>query len=244
MDTDLDARMGGAAGTNLQSNNCPSSGAGGTAACSASYLDIHLTAQSTAYLEVRITQRCVKIWIALIWSNQGTWVWTADHDMDSSSQSQISIYAGRGILSESKGPVWLIGTCMALFRRFVSRKLIFPLSSMYEFPIMQVSWPEVTFFFLAEHHVEYQYNIVNAANHYMGLIQTETVRQFHHFAFLHWLNFSVLLSAVLPAEPRSSFAFQHQHNSQWSNAILWHAICMGSFHQKLSKHPCLWRWFI
>lgn len=28
----------------------------------------------------------------------------------------------------------------------------------------------------SEHHVIYQYNIHNASNHYMGLIQTETVR--------------------------------------------------------------------
>ncbi len=27
----------------------------------------------------------------------------------------------------------------------------------------------------SEHHAMYQYNLVNAANHYMGLIQTETV---------------------------------------------------------------------
>ena len=27
----------------------------------------------------------------------------------------------------------------------------------------------------AEHHVIYQYNLVNAADHYMGLIQTESV---------------------------------------------------------------------
>ena len=27
----------------------------------------------------------------------------------------------------------------------------------------------------AEHHVLYQYRLVNAANHYMGLIQTESV---------------------------------------------------------------------
>ena len=28
---------------------------------------------------------------------------------------------------------------------------------------------------IAEHHVLYQYHLVNAANHYMGLIQTESV---------------------------------------------------------------------
>lgn len=33
----------------------------------------------------------------------------------------------------------------------------------------------------AEHHAFYQYNIVNAANHYMGLIQTETVGFFLFF---------------------------------------------------------------
>jgi hypothetical protein len=30
---------------------------------------------------------------------------------------------------------------------------------------------------LAEHHVFYQYMLRNAKNHYMGLIQTETVRR-------------------------------------------------------------------
>jgi glucan 1,3-beta-glucosidase len=41
---------------------------------------------------------------------QGTWVWLADHDLDGDSVSQISIFGGRGILSESEGPVWMIGT--------------------------------------------------------------------------------------------------------------------------------------
>ena len=41
---------------------------------------------------------------------QGTWVWLADHDLDLPGQGQVSLYSGRGILSESQGPVWLIGT--------------------------------------------------------------------------------------------------------------------------------------
>ena len=41
---------------------------------------------------------------------QGTWVWTADHDIDTTGSSQISVFTGRGILSESTGPVWFIGT--------------------------------------------------------------------------------------------------------------------------------------
>lgn len=42
---------------------------------------------------------------------QGTWVWLADHDIDGDGSTQVQIYSGRGILSESAGPVWLIGTC-------------------------------------------------------------------------------------------------------------------------------------
>ncbi|KAJ7837009.1 exo-beta-1,3-glucanase [Mycena olivaceomarginata] len=115
---DSHIRLGGTAGTNLQASQCPSSGSGGTTNCMAAYAGLHLTASSSVYLE-------------------GTWVWLADHDLDSSGQTQISLYSGRGILSESAGPVWFIGTA-------------------------------------AEHHTLYQYNLVNAATHYMGLIQTET----------------------------------------------------------------------
>ncbi|KAG1854267.1 hypothetical protein F4604DRAFT_1591313 [Suillus subluteus] len=56
------------------------------------YLGIYLTSGSSAYLE-------------------GTWVWTADHDLDTPGSSDISIFTGRGIFSGSQGPVWLIGTC-------------------------------------------------------------------------------------------------------------------------------------
>ncbi|THV07925.1 exo-beta-1,3-glucanase [Dendrothele bispora CBS 962.96] len=114
---DSHIRLGGAAGTQLETN-CPASGAGGTTNCFAAFMALHLTQGSTAYLE-------------------GTWVWLADHDMDGDGTTQIAIYSGRGILSESAGPVWMIGTA-------------------------------------SEHHTLYQYNLVNAKSHYMGLIQTET----------------------------------------------------------------------
>ncbi|KAK7449683.1 hypothetical protein VKT23_013156 [Stygiomarasmius scandens] len=113
---DSHIRLGGAAGTQLQTN-CPTSGANANN-CFAAFLALHLTSGSTAYLE-------------------GTWVWLADHDLDSAGGTQISIFSGRGILSESAGPVWMIGTA-------------------------------------SEHHTLYQYNLINAQNHYMGLIQTET----------------------------------------------------------------------
>ncbi|KAJ6547049.1 exo-beta-1,3-glucanase [Mycena capillaripes] len=114
---DSHLRLGGAAGTDLQTN-CPIDGSGGFDNCYAAFLALHLTPSSSAYLE-------------------GTWVWLADHDLDGNGATQISLYSGRGILSESAGPVWMIGTA-------------------------------------SEHHTLYQYNLVGAKNHYMGLIQTET----------------------------------------------------------------------
>jgi glucan 1,3-beta-glucosidase len=39
-------------------------------------------------------------------------VWLADHDLDGDGSSQITLFSGRGILSESAGPVWMIGTGM------------------------------------------------------------------------------------------------------------------------------------
>jgi len=37
-------------------------------------------------------------------------VWLADHDLDIAGEAQISLYSGRGIYSESQGPVWMVGT--------------------------------------------------------------------------------------------------------------------------------------
>ncbi|THG98774.1 hypothetical protein EW026_g3453 [Hermanssonia centrifuga] len=109
--------IGGIAGSGLQAAQCPSSGSGGNS-CFADYLGLHLTSGSSAYIE-------------------GMWVWLADHDLDTPGSAQITLYSGRGVLSESQGPVWLIGTA-------------------------------------SEHHVNYQYFLRGAANHYIGLAQTET----------------------------------------------------------------------
>ncbi|TBU39254.1 beta-1,3-glucanase [Dichomitus squalens] len=81
--------LGGKDGTNLQASQCPTSTSTGNNNCFAAFLGLHLTAQSSAYLE-------------------GLWVWTADHDLDSGPQ--LNLWTGRGIMSESQGPVWLIGT--------------------------------------------------------------------------------------------------------------------------------------
>ena len=103
-------------------------------------MGLHLTTSSSAYLE-------------------GLWVWTADHDIDSGPQ--INIWSGRGIMSESQGPVWMVGT-----------------ASEYRLPVSLVRLRTGCSYrgTVGEHNIIYQYYLFNAVNHYMGLIQTETVR--------------------------------------------------------------------
>ncbi|THH06760.1 hypothetical protein EW145_g3870 [Phellinidium pouzarii] len=86
---DSHIRLGGALGTDLDSSSCPATTTTGSN-CISSFLALHLTAASSAYLE-------------------GTWVWQADHSLDLDF-AQVSVYSGRGILSQSAGPVWMIGT--------------------------------------------------------------------------------------------------------------------------------------
>jgi len=84
-------RIGGAEGSLLQADDCPAGSANATS-CAAASLAFHMTSGSSGYFEA-------------------TWVWTADHDIDSgAAQTQLSVYSGRGILIESKGPTWLYGT--------------------------------------------------------------------------------------------------------------------------------------
>jgi glucan 1,3-beta-glucosidase len=130
---DSHIRLGGAKGTNTDVKTCPS----GTkdVKCTAAYLSMHLTATSSAYLE-------------------GTWVWAADHDMEDTAQGQTSVFAGRGILSESAGPMWFIGTASehhALYQYSLGMWL------------RSVAPSECL-----------PFHAVGAKNHYMGSIQTET----------------------------------------------------------------------
>lgn len=47
-----------------------------------------------------------------------TWVWLADHDLDGDGYTQITLYSGRGIYSESAGPVWMIGAGTFSFKLY------------------------------------------------------------------------------------------------------------------------------
>ncbi|KAI8649290.1 hypothetical protein NCS57_01465700 [Fusarium keratoplasticum] len=83
-------RVGGAAGSNLQTPDCAKSTGSVDPKCKAASMLLHLTSGSTAYLE-------------------NVWAWVADHDIDDPKQTQISVYAARGILIESQR-AWLWAT--------------------------------------------------------------------------------------------------------------------------------------
>jgi glucan 1,3-beta-glucosidase len=90
---DSHVRIGGSLGTKLDSINCPTTqGANPKPECYGVFLMFHATSSSKGiYLE-------------------NTWFWVADHDLDTNSPRQISVYSGRGVLVESPGPTWFWGT--------------------------------------------------------------------------------------------------------------------------------------
>lgn len=118
---DTHFRIGGTAGTLLQSDTCtkdPDHEHGANPNCWGAHMLLHLT--NTA---------------SLIMSNN--WGWVSDHELDLTDHNQIDIYNGRGILIESHGPVWVYGGSF-------------------------------------EHSQLYNYQIANAKDIYMGVIQSET----------------------------------------------------------------------
>ncbi|KAJ4373193.1 hypothetical protein N0V83_003486 [Neocucurbitaria cava] len=91
---DVHFRVGGFAGTKLQSSNCkksPDAQHQPNPDCIGTFMQLHMTKSSSGYFE-------------------NVWLWTADHELDEADHSQIDIYNGRGMLIESQGPVWLYGT--------------------------------------------------------------------------------------------------------------------------------------
>jgi len=115
---DVHARIGGFAGSDLQLAQCPTTpGTTVTAAnlnqnCIAAFMGMHITQSSAGlYLE-------------------NNWLWTADHDVEDPSLTQITIYAGRGLLVDSQaGTFWLVGTAVEHFTKyqyqFVNAKNVF-----------------------------------------------------------------------------------------------------------------------
>jgi glucan 1,3-beta-glucosidase len=114
-------RVGGSAGTKLQSDTCsknPNVTAPANPACVGAHTLFHATTDASVYLE-------------------NNWAWVSDHELDLGDHNQINIFNGRGMLFESQNPVWLYGSA-------------------------------------SEHSVLYQYQLNNASNIYMSVIQSET----------------------------------------------------------------------
>ena len=93
---DVHARIGGSAGTGLQSDKCAKTPKKTTTAanqaCEGAFLLLHVTQKASIYVE-------------------NAWFWVADHELDRKDHGQINIYNGRGVLVEStSGPSWLYGT--------------------------------------------------------------------------------------------------------------------------------------
>ncbi|KAH8892812.1 pectin lyase-like protein, partial [Thozetella sp. PMI_491] len=88
---DTHFRIGGAKGTSLTATDCPTLTGKINPKCIAASMTLHVTKSSSAYLE-------------------NVWAWTADHDLDTTSETQVDIYTARGVLIESQGPVWMVGT--------------------------------------------------------------------------------------------------------------------------------------
>ncbi|OAA68257.1 Pectin lyase fold protein [Niveomyces insectorum RCEF 264] len=102
---DVHTRIGGFTGSGLQVAQCAktpdvdSSRAGGGVAvngnCIAAFMSMHVTA-SAANLYA-----------------ENVWLWTADHDIDDQANTQITVYAGRGLYIEATaGTIWLVGTAV------------------------------------------------------------------------------------------------------------------------------------
>lgn len=97
---DVHARIGGFEGSHLRLAQCPTTP---NITVTAANLDRHCIA---AFLTLHITKDATGLYV------ENEWLWTADHDVEDPELRQITIYSGRGLLDESAGPVWLVGTAV------------------------------------------------------------------------------------------------------------------------------------
>lgn len=115
---DVHVRVGGFAGSQLQLAQCPTTPktttppASPNANCISDFLSMHVTSGASGlYME-------------------NCWIWVADHDIEDPLLTQITVYAGRGLLVDSTtANMWLVGTAVehhALYEyQFVNTKNVF-----------------------------------------------------------------------------------------------------------------------
>ncbi|KAK2042762.1 glucan 1,3-beta-glucosidase [Colletotrichum somersetense] len=93
---DVHVRVGGFAGTQLQLAQCPKTP---DVAITADTVDRNCIA---AFMSMHITKPSSNLFM------ENCWLWVADHDLEDPNYTQVTVYAGRGLLVEStNGRIWL-----------------------------------------------------------------------------------------------------------------------------------------
>lgn len=91
---DVHWRIGGSAGTQLESNICSKDPSvqitTPNPSCYGAFLLMHITPSAGMYME-------------------NNWGWVADHELDMTDYNQLNIWNGRGLLVESVSPTWIVG---------------------------------------------------------------------------------------------------------------------------------------
>ncbi|KAK3695779.1 pectate lyase superfamily protein-domain-containing protein [Podospora appendiculata] len=95
---DVHTRIGGFASSALQVSQCPMTPnqtvTTADPACIAAYMSMHIAPSArNLYIE-------------------NSWLWTADHDIEDHNNTQITVFAGRGLLIDGASRIWLVGTAV------------------------------------------------------------------------------------------------------------------------------------
>lgn len=94
---DVHTRIGGYEGSELQVAQCP------TTPNQTNYVNPSCIA---AYMSMHITPGAGNLYM------ENNWLWTADHDIDDWNATQVSVFAGRGLLIEGANKVWVVGSAV------------------------------------------------------------------------------------------------------------------------------------
>jgi glucan 1,3-beta-glucosidase len=104
---DVHTRIGGFTGSNLQLAQCPTGSfdsRNGNVTMTSSNLPQQCIA---AFMSMHVTKPATNLYM------ENNWLWVADHDVDDPKVTQITIFAGRGLLVESTaGAIWMYGTAV------------------------------------------------------------------------------------------------------------------------------------
>lgn len=104
---DVHTRIGGFTGSNLQLAQCPT-GSFDSRKGNVTMTSSNLPQQCiAAFMSMHVTKFASNLYM------ENNWLWVADHDVDDASVTQITIFAGRGLLVESRfGAIWMYGTAV------------------------------------------------------------------------------------------------------------------------------------